>query len=120
MQPSHSDPGQTGRVNAHGNERLPIGQHSELRTTTTRKPGFIADAKLGAVTADRRGIITGGLQLSTAQSKRAFASEPEFACGKRDGSLVRPALSIKPQVRTGRNAEHYAYVRLPQQYQAEL
>lgn len=55
---------------------------SELRTTTTRKPGFIGDAKLGAVTPDRRGIVTGGLQLSTAQTKRAFASEPEFACGK--------------------------------------
>jgi len=24
MQPSHSDPGQTGPVNAHGNERLPF------------------------------------------------------------------------------------------------
>lgn len=36
--------------------RLP----AELRATTPRKPGFIADAKLGAVTPDRRGIITGG------------------------------------------------------------
>jgi hypothetical protein len=31
MQPSHSDPGQTGRVNAHGNERLHNKQ--EIRPT---------------------------------------------------------------------------------------
>lgn len=61
----------------------------------TRKPGLIADAKLGAVTPDRRGIITGGPPALWAQSKRAFASDPEFTCGKRDGSLVRHALSIK-------------------------
>lgn len=61
----------------------------------TRKPGLIGDAKLGAVTPDRRGIITGGPPALWAQSKRAFASDPEFTCGKRDGSLVRHALSIK-------------------------
>lgn len=54
-----------------------LGQLSELRTTTNPQARIIVDAKLGAVTPDRRGIVTDGLQLSTAQTKRAFASEAE-------------------------------------------